>query len=156
MKLLRYLTCEIRGGQVTEIADKRFAFKGRSWTIEPALSTRGVLLYTVTKYEGKLRLMTWPAWALFTAWETNQKYAFAELCVELLNRPRATRPVRKNEKGDYKRVLAVRKALTEREKEEVDLMTPGEKQEYYYSHPAWGGDQGIGVRDKRIERGKHD
>jgi hypothetical protein len=138
-KLLRHLTCEVREGKVTEIADKRFAFKSREWTIESASLTRRILLYTKTKYEGRLRLTARPAWALFAAWETRQKYAFAELCVELLNRSRKTRPARKNEKGDYKRVIAVRKALTEREREEVDLMTPGEKLEYYYSHPAWGG-----------------
>lgn len=123
-----------------ELAEKKFAFKGRSWTIEPASLTRRVLLYTVTKYEGKLKLTAKPAWVMFASWETKQKYAFTELCVELLSRPRATRPVRKNEKGDYKRVLAVRKALTGQEKEEVDLMAPGEKLEFYCNHPVWTAD----------------
>lgn len=134
---MEYLTCKVRGGKITEIANKNFTFNDREWTVEPASRTRRVLLYSVRKYEGKLRLLSWSAWRLFAAWEEKQAYPFSELRIELLNRPRKTRPVRKNKKDDYKRVIAVRKALSEREREKLDLMAPGEKQEFYYSHKAW-------------------
>ena len=141
MALLKFLRCEVREGRIIEITDKRFAFGDRYWTIETASSIYKVELYTVEKYEGRPRLARLPAWKMFAAWEANQAYAFSELAAELLRRERTARPFRVMAPGkmleSVERIRRVRNSLTPEEKQKLDLMTPSEQQEYYFSHPLW-------------------